>query len=274
MEISSSAHTRPRPKLDSGSNSPTKEKKAKKSASDVIDEIKSRSTLVGLVEPLGVTVGFLSQPMLNLGTLGDGASALFQGDWGGVGDSVNTIVDRAYNPHGLGGKIYNSGLAISALSGAAVGGLEVYAGIKSENKYLVMMGAADLVGSTSHVATMMDFNGPAMGLSVAANVARTALVLTKPEEYSRTQKVKTILDSGGAVASSMLKNGFLVGPALGVSAVAGIGQMAYMNHEGFRTKVDSLIDKVFKKKKGIAEMTLPQGPTESGDADRTKASAN
>ena len=274
MEIASSAQTRPRPKVVPASQSPAGEKKAKKSTSEVIDIIKSRSTLVGLVEPLGVTVGFLSQPMLNLETLGDGASALFRGDWGGVGDSVGTIVVRAYNPHGIGGKIYNSGLAISALSGAAVGGLEVYAGIKSENKYLVMMGAADLVGSTSHVATMMDFNGPAMGLSVAANVARTALVLTKPEHYSRTQKVKTILDSSGAVASSMLKNGFLVGPALGVSAVAGIGQMAYMNHEGFRTKVDGLIDKVFKKKKGIAAMTLPQGPTESGEVNRTKPSAD
>ncbi len=274
MEIASSAQTRPRPKPPLAGKAPSATKKEKKSASDVIDIIKSRSTLVGLVEPLGVTVGFLSQPMLNLTTLGDGASALFQGDWGGVGDSVGTIVHRAYNPNGIGGKIYNSGLAVSALSGAAVGGLEVYAGIKTENKYLVMMGAADLVGSTSHVATMMDFNGAAMGLSVAANMARTALVLTKPKEYSRTQKVKTILDSSGAVASSMLRNGFLVGPALGVSAVAGLGQMAYMNHEGFRTKVDGLIDKVFKKKKGIAEMTLPQGPTESGEVNRTNASAD
>lgn len=219
-----------------------------KSASDWIDTIKQRSTLVGLVEPAGTVVGIVSQPMLNLRTIGDGAGALFTGDFQGAGAAVSTVVDRAYNPQGLGGKIYSSGTAIKALSGAAVGGLEVYAGLKSNNKYLTMMGGADLLGAASHVANIADAGGLALGLSIASTASKVGLVLAKPKEFSRTQKVKTILDGSGSVASAMLKNGFLVGPALGVTAVAGIGQMAYMNHPGFRKAVDGILDRIFPPK--------------------------
>lgn len=239
---------RPRPKKYEPKNQPTAAE-LKASANDWIDTIKQRSTLVGLVEPIGVGIGFVSHPLQNLGTLADGGAALLKGDFKGAGEAVSTIVDRAYNPDGVGGAIYNSGLALKAISGAAVGGLEVYAGLKSDNKYLTMMGGADLLGAASQVANIADLNGLSMGLSLVSTGSKVALVLTKPKEFSRTQKVKTILDGSGSVASAMLKNGFLTGPALGVTAVAGLGQIAYMNHPGFRKRVDSILDRIFKKDK-------------------------
>lgn len=223
-----------------------------RTAGEWADLVKQRSTLTGLVEPLGVTVGYLSQATENLSVLADGGSALLSGDFDGVGESLSTLVDKGYNPEGLGGAIYNSALALKTVSGALVGGLEIYAGVKSQDKYLTMMGGADLVGAMGHGARLIDLDGTALGLSIASTAAKTALVLTKPEKYSRTQKVKTILDAGGSVASSMLKSGFLVVPALGVSAVAGVGQIAYMNHDGFRGRVDGLIDRVFGPEKSTS----------------------
>lgn len=216
-----------------------------RSATEWVDVIKQRSTLSGLVEPLGVTVGLVSNAGENLGTLSDAASALFQGDLGGVGDSVSDLVETGYNPNGVGGAIYNSALGIKTASGVLVGGLEVYAGIKNDDKYLTMMGVADLVGASSHGARIADLDGVAFGLSVASTMAKTALVVLRPDDFSRTQKVKTILDSSGSVASAMLKSGFLVMPALGVSAVAGFGQIAYMNNEAFRSRVDAVLDRIF-----------------------------
>ena len=220
-----------------------------KTAAEWADTVKQRSTLVNLVEPAGVVVGYLQNPIMNLKTLADGGSALFRGDFGGAGDALGTLVDRGYNPTGVGGAIYNSAQVIQTVSGAAVGGLEVYAGIKSGDKYLAYMGGADLVGAAGNAALLMNMDGVSLGLSIASNVAKTGLVLAKPEKYSRTQKVKSILDSSGAVASSMLKAGILTVPALGVSAVAGMGQLAYMNHEGFRNRVDKVIDKIFGPEK-------------------------
>ena len=227
-----------------------------KTAAEWADLVKQRSTLVNLVEPAGVVVGYLSNPLMNLKTLADGGSALIRGDFGGAGDALGTLVDRGYNPTGVGGAIYNSAQVIQTLSGAAVGSLEVYAGVKSGDKYLAYMGGADLVGAAGNAALLMNMDGVSLGLSIASNVARTGLVLAKPEKYSRTQKVKSILDSSGAVASSMLKAGILTVPALGVSAVAGMGQLAYMNHEGFRNRVDKVIEKIFGPEKNEPPSTL------------------
>ena len=218
-------------------------------AKEWADKVKQRSTLVGLVEPAGVVLGYLNNPLLNLRTLADGGSALLKGDFGKVGNSLGTLVDRGYNPQGVGGVVYNSAQAIQAVSGAAVGGLEVYAGLKSGDNYLAMMGGADLLGAAGTTALIFNWDAAALGLSVTSNVAKTALVLSKPEKFSRTQKVKTILDSSGAVASSMLKSGILTVPALGIAAVAGLGQLAYMNLDGFRGKVDKVIDKVIGPEK-------------------------
>ena len=221
-----------------------------KTAAEWADLVKQRSTLVNLVEPAGVVVGYLSNPLMNLRTLADGGAALIKGDFGEAGDALGTLVERGYNPEGVGGAIYDSAQAIQAVSGAAVGGLEVYAGLMNDDKYLAMMGGADLMSAAGNAALIANWDAAALGLSITSNVAKTALVLAKPEKFSRTQKVKSILDSSGAMASSMMKAGFLTVPALGVTAVAGIGQIAYMNHDGFRERVDKVLDKLFGPDKG------------------------
>lgn len=226
----------------------------KKSPTEWVDFIKRRSTLTGLVEPAGVTIGLISNPMLNLGSVAEAGSALIKGDFGGVGASLTEVVDRAYNPTGVGGAIYSSALGITALTGAVVGGLEVYAGVQNDDKYLTMMGIADLVGASSNVSRLVDMDGVALGLATASTVAKTALVLCKPKQFSRTQKVKTMLDATGSVSSALLKSGMLVPPALILSAVTGMGQTAYMNHAGFRGKVDDILDKVFGADKAPIEI--------------------
>lgn len=234
--------TRKTPPADS-----TSQPKPTRTPEQWADLIKERSTLVGLAEPVGVVTGLLSQPMDNLRIVGDGASALVKGDMGGVNRSIDQISERALNPTGIPGGIYHSALVLRAASGLAVGGIEVYAGMKSKNPYLTAMGGADILGGLGTAALVGDLNGLALGLNLTATVAKTGLVLAKPKEYSRTQKVKTILDAGGSAASSMIKSGIMVTPALGVAAVAGVGQIAYMNHEGFRGRVDAILDRLVER---------------------------
>lgn len=215
---------------------------------NLADKIKQRSTLVGLVEPAGITLGVASHPMENLASLSLIASSAFHGHLGEAGHEVSQLVDRAMNPEGAAGIIYKSGLGLRAAVDGVVGGLELYQGVKNQDKYLKWMGAADLVtcASTASVAAGQPIVG--LGLGLAAAASKTYLVLRNPDEYSRIQKVKTLFDAAGTLSSGMLKAGVLIGPALVMNAVFGPTQMLYMNNEGFRKKADKVIDWVIEHK--------------------------
>ncbi|MEW6282914.1 MAG: hypothetical protein AB1758_30155, partial [Candidatus Eremiobacterota bacterium] len=118
----------------------------------IADEIKKRSTLVGLVEPLGVTVGLLSNPVENFHSLQTIATSLWHGDTSGAGAEIGRLVDRSMHPEGVGGVIYKSGLSLRAAVDGLVGGLEVYQGVKRRDPFLGMMGAADLVSGSASAA--------------------------------------------------------------------------------------------------------------------------
>lgn len=217
----------------------------KRTAREWADWLKARSTLTSLVEPVGVSVGYAQHAGENLEILKEGASALFQGNFEELGSSVESLVHRGYHPDGVGGAIYESSMAIETVADASVGGLEVYAGIKEGDNFLVAMGAADLTEAVSKGSRLFDLDGLALGLAIAATVGKTALVGANMEKFSRTQKVKTFLDAGGSVASAAMKSGVMVPPALAVAAVAGLGQLAYMNVPAVRRRVDKVLDRMF-----------------------------
>lgn len=217
----------------------------KKDAKYWAERVKARSTLTGLIEPLGITVGFLQTPGETLEMFGQTGSALLHGNLGKASEGFEKIAYKGYHPEGVGGAVYRSAQGIEAVTGGAVGALEVYAGMESKDKFLVMMGGADLVGALGSASRAASMDGLALGLSVASTVGRTALVATNLDKFSRTQKVKTFLDAGGSVASSMMKSGIWVTPAMAVMTACGLGQLAYMNVSSVRGKADKVLDRVF-----------------------------
>lgn len=225
------------------------------------DKIKQRSTLVGLVEPAGITLGLVSNPLENLESLRLIASSALHGDLGGAGREVTELVDRAMTPDGVAGLVYKSGLGLRAAVDGVVGGLELYHGIKNNDRYLRLMGVADLTSGVSTAAMAAGAPLVGLGLGLAAAAGKTYLVLKTPEEYSRIQKMKTLFDAAGAVSSGLLRSGVLIGPALVANAVLGPTQMLYMNHEGFRARADKAIDWMLDKLPGAAHSVLgPHAP--------------
>lgn len=253
----------PQEKSETGSADTVELSGDKKSAKEWADWVKARSTLTGLIEPLGITVGFLQTPAESLHMFGQTGSALVHGDFGKMSHGFDQIADKAYHPNGVGGAIYRSAQGVEAVTGGAVGALEVYAGMESKDKFLMMMGGADLVGALGSASRAASMDGVALGLGVASTVGRTALVAANLDKFSRTQKVKTFLDAGGSVASSMVKSGFLVTPAIAVMSVCGLGQLAYMNVPSVRGKADKMLDRVFGPEKKPSDVsTTPEGPQE------------
>lgn len=214
---------------------------------NLADKIKQRSTLVGLVEPAGIGLGVVTNPLENWQSVQLIAGAALSGNLGEAGKEVTQLVDRAMNPDGMAGVVYKSGLGLRAAMDGMVGGLELYQGIKNDDKYLKWMGAADLVTGVSTAAVAVGQPIVGLGLGLTASAAKTYLVLRNPGEYSRIQKVKTLFDTAGCVSSGLLKAGVFIGPALVMNAVFGPTQMLYMNNEKFREKADRAIDWVLDK---------------------------
>lgn len=229
----------------------------KRSAKELADVVKARATLVGLIEPLGVTLGYLQTPEETFGLVKDTASAMWARDYQGMSDGIDRLAYKGYHPTGVGGAVYRSSQVMKAVTEGAVGALEIYAGVTSNDKFLTAMGGADMVEAASKAARAAQWDGVSLGLSVAANVGRTVLVASNLDKFSRTQKMKTFLDAGASVASSMVKSGFLVTPALAVMSVCGLGQLTYMNVPAVRNKIDGLLDKTFGEEKKPVGQTEP-----------------
>ena len=209
---------------------------------DLIDTIKRRSTLIGLVEPAAIFGSLALNGSETIHTVGDAASSLFHGDFGGAATEVQTLVGNAYHPNGVLGGVYKVGVGAQAVTGAVVGGLEIRQGIKTKDHFQTMMGAADLVGASSIAAVALGNPTVGMGLGIACSAAKVGMVLYKPERYTRIQKVDTTFGALGAVTNGMMKAGVAVVPALIAGAILGPTQMLYMNNDKFRAKADKAID--------------------------------
>lgn len=221
------------------------------------DTIKQRSTLVGLVQPAGILVGLAANPMASVTAAESIAGSVVHGNLGAAVGQLKQQVIRATHPTGVGGIIFRSGLSLGAATDSTVGVLEMCGGLHAKDKYLAMMGGADLLTGASEAAMAAGIGIPAVALSVAAASAKTALVLARPHQYSRIQKVKTLCDAAQAVSTSMILAGVGVVPAMAVDALVGPAEMLYMNSRRFRAGVDHLIDGA------VNRLTRSPGPSRS-----------
>lgn len=213
---------------------------------DIVDDIKARSTLVALVQPLAWVGQLASHPGQTGQILAQVGASVVGGDFGAAGASLGKLVDGAMHPTGIPATVYHAGLYMQAGVDALVGGVELYHGVRDKNLALKLMGAADLVGASSSCVFALGSGGTALGLSVASNVARAALVLSRPDDFSRIQKAKTVFDGLASVSSSLMKAGIASVPALAGYIGFGVTQILYMNNEAFRGRVDAAVDWVLE----------------------------
>lgn len=208
----------------------------------LIDELKRRSTLIGAVQPVTMFGGLAQHPLQTWDTLSQIGSATLHGDFSSAGTQIGDLGKRLTHPDGIAGGIYRGTLFLETGAGAAIGGLEVYQGIKNHDKFLGIMGGADLLSAGSALGFALSGSAPAFALGLASTATKVGLVLARPNDYSRTQKIKVLTDAAGSIPSLMLKAGILPLPAMIGNAVIGPAQLLYMNSTWVQTRVDKAID--------------------------------
>jgi len=228
------------PPKEPASDAPTDP--ARKEARELIDTLKRRSTLVGAVQPVAMFAGLAEHPVQTWNALSGTVSSLAHGDLGAAGDQIGHLGTTITHPTGISGHVYRSTLYLQTGVGAVVGGLEVYQGVKNKDKYLGILGGADILSAGSAFSFAMSGSAPAMGLGIASTITKVGLVLSRPKEYSRVQKVKVLMDAAGSVPSLMLKAGFLPLPAMIGNLIIGPTELLYMNSPWMQKKVDSGVE--------------------------------
>lgn len=208
----------------------------------LIDELKRRSTLIGAVQPVTMFGGLAQHPLQTWDTLSHIGSAAVHGDFSTAGAHIGDLGEKLTHPDGIAGGIYRGTLFLETGAGAAIGGLEVYQGIKNKDKFLGIMGGADLLSAGSALAFALSGSIPAFALGIASTATKVGLVLARSKDYSRIQKIKVLSDAAGSIPSLMLKAGMMPLPAMIGNAVIGPAQLLYMNSTWVQKKVDKAID--------------------------------
>ena len=189
-----------------------------------IDTLKRRSTVINLLDPIGMTLGLACTPVETLGSLQLIGTSLLHGNTGAAQTVIEGLVHRAVNPVAPFSYLYRGGQLAGAAIDGTVGGLEIAQGLRTNKNPMVAMGVADLIGGTSSAAAL-----------------KTGLVVTCPQNFTQIQRMKTVFDAGFAVSTSMLRAGVAVVPALCIQSALGLTELAYMNHDGFRQKTDNAV---------------------------------
>lgn len=206
-----------------------------------IDTLKRRSTVINLLDPVGMTLGLACTPVETLGSLQVIGSSLLHGNTGAAQSAIEGLVHRAVNPVAPFSYLYRGGQVAGALIDGTVGGLEIAQGLRTKNNPMIAMGVADFIGGTSSAAVAAGFPGTSLAMTVAAAALKTGLVVTCPQDFTQIQRMKTVFDAGFAVSTSMLRAGVAVLPALCIQSALGLTELAYMNHDGFRQKTDNAV---------------------------------
>ena len=241
LRPSSSSAATPAPAIDQVLLSSTPETGAQ-AGRNLVDELKKRSTLVGLVQPAGIVVGLASHPIANAEALGQVASLAVHGQIGAAAGALNRFASHAVRPTGIGGVINGSTLGLQTVANAGIGSVELYQGLRNKDHALVYMGGADLLAGAASATQMAGAGLPAMGLALAAAATKVTLVTVHHGDYSRIQKAKVLFDAAGSISSAALRSGLAPLPGLVGNLVFGPGQMLYMNNAKVRAKVDHVID--------------------------------
>lgn len=208
----------------------------------LIDTLKRRSSIVNMLDPAAMTLSLVAKPMETLASVAHIAGAVWTGQTADAQAQIEGLVHRAVHPPAPYSYAYKGGQVLGALVDGTVGGLEIAQGIRHKDPFMGLMGVADVLGGSASAVVAAGFPGTSLVMTLAAAGAKSTLVLAHPQGFTRVQKMKTCFDASFAVATSMLRAGVGVVPALGAQALLASAELAYMNHEGFQRTTDAAID--------------------------------
>lgn len=219
----------------------------------LIDTLKRRSSIVNMLDPVAMTLSLVSKPLETFSSVTHIAGAVFSGQTSDAQAQIESLVHRAVHPVAPYSYAYKGGQVLGAVVDGTVGALEIAQGVRHGDPYMGMMGMADVLGGTASAVVAAGFPGTSLVMTLAAAGAKSGVVLANPGGFTRVQKMKTCFDASFAVATSMLRAGVGVVPALGAQALLATTELAYMNHEGFQQGADAAIDWVGAKIYGAQE---------------------
>jgi hypothetical protein len=206
--------------------------------SDSVDSIKRRATLVDLVEPLAMVGGLAEHPVNTLKALQGMGSSLAHGDLTTLGQQFSRFEVSTTHPQGIAGLAYKNSLFVSTGVYGLVGGAEIVEGAKAHDKYLALMGGADLMAAGSECAFGLSSAPVAIGLGIASAVSLAALVLGRPRHYSHMQKVIALGNAASTIPAVLLQAGRMPVPATIAAAIISPAVMLYANSSWARTHID------------------------------------
>jgi hypothetical protein len=195
-----------------------------------------------MVEPAATKLSLLLQPAATLSALTQVGQALNAGQLGVAQGHLEGLLHRGIHPPAPYSYLHTSGQVLSAVVDGTIGGMEIAHGVNQGDPFMGMMGVADLLGGTASALAAAGSPGASLALTLVAAGARSTLVLTRPDDFSRVQKMKACFDAGAAVTLAMMRAGIAVVPALGIQAALGAIEILYMNSSKFQKQADAAIN--------------------------------
>jgi hypothetical protein len=211
-------------------------------APNLIDRLKRRSSIVNMLDPAATALSMVAQPAATLSSLSKMGQALYAGNLGGAKVQVEGLVARGLNPPAPYSYFYKGGQVLGAVVDGTIGGLEIAEGIRNRDPYMGMMGVADMLGGTASAVVAAGYPGVSLAMTMVAAGAKSTLVITRPDGFSRIQKMKACFDAASAVSIAMMRAGIGVVPALGLQAALGATELLYMNSSTFQHQADAAIN--------------------------------
>lgn len=212
---------------------------------DAADHFTRLETLAEVVEPIGMAVGVATHAGDVWKAVGDIAHNTAQGNFGAATAQTSDLVKNVADPEGGAGEfIHKAGQVMSAVSRGALGGMEIHQAIKNRDLPMGILGGAQVAMGLSAAAASLHLFGPALGLCALSAATKTGMMLARPDDYSRLQKVTTACEVAETVGETLLEAGIVPLAALALRVGAPIASALYANHHGVEARVNQGIDRL------------------------------
>ncbi|MHB2018142.1 MAG: hypothetical protein ACYCW6_14425 [Candidatus Xenobia bacterium] len=215
---------------------------------DRIDHVKGRAALTGFAGTGAVAFGLVRHPIELIDTVGGIASSALHGNMVAMGDGLRHLVHHAFHPDGVADAVFKGAMGLQGVAYGAVGGLELYHGLRQHDAFVASMGTADLIGSLSSFMVVANAPVAAVTTSILASACMATLVATHPTRYSRVQKVATFCDAAESTATICMMSGVAVLPAMAASFALSVAGALYLNHQGFRRRANAALDRLISRR--------------------------